>query len=74
MLLLGQFLFGNTLQAQLLCLVMDHQENTDEIKPGIWNVAKTREGDHGTVIGLNTKKAPTVDFYTELFDMIDGLR
>lgn len=49
-------------------------EKADEIKPGIWNVAKTRDGDHGTVIGLNTKKAPTVDFYTELFDMIDKLR
>ena len=53
---------------------VEFPENTDEIKPGIWNVAKTRDGDHGTVIGLNTKKAPTVDFYTELFNMIDKLR
>lgn len=52
----------------------DFPENADEIKPGIWNVAKTRDGDHGTVIGLNAKKATTVEFYTELFDMVDELR
>ena len=49
-------------------------ENIEEIEEGIWNVAETREGDHGTVIGLNAKKGPTVEFYTDLFGMIEELR
>ena len=49
-------------------------EKEKDIKPGIWYVAETRNGDHGTVIGLNAKKAPTVEFYTELFNMIEELR
>lgn len=49
-------------------------ENIEEIEEGIWNVAETREGDHGTVIGLNAKKQPTVEFYTDLFGMIEELR
>lgn len=49
-------------------------ENKKDIQTGIWYVADTREGDHGTVIGLNAKEKPTVEFYTELFDMIDNLK
>lgn len=49
-------------------------ENIEEIEEGIWNVAETRDGDHGTVIGLNAKKDTTVEFYTDLFGMIEELR
>ena len=49
-------------------------EDKEDIQAGIWYVAETREGDHGTVIGLNAKKSPTVKFYTELFEMVEELR
>lgn len=49
-------------------------ENEKDIQTGIWYVAETREGDHGTVIGLNAKNTPTLNFYTELFEMIDNLK
>lgn len=44
-----------------------------EIARGIWHVAPTKEGDHGTVIGLNSQAEPTKNFYTDLFTMIDSL-
>lgn len=49
-------------------------EKEKDIQTGIWYVAETRTGDHGTVIGLNAKADPTVEFYTELFEMIDNLK
>lgn len=53
---------------------VDLPEDIKEIKSGVWNVAKTLDGDHGTVIGLNTDKEKTVDFYTVLFDKLEELR
>ena len=44
-----------------------------EITRGIWHVAPTKDGDHGTVIGLNSKAEPTQNFFTDLFTMIDNL-
>lgn len=44
----------------------------DNIKKGIWNVAETREGDHGTVIGMDADANETHSFYTDLFNMIDS--
>ncbi len=44
-----------------------------EIIKGTWHVMPTREGDHGNVIGLNSKAEPTQNFFTELFTMIDNL-
>ena len=52
---------------------MSLPESAEDIKRGIWNVAPTRKGDHGTVIGLNAKASTTREFYIELFNMIDSL-
>lgn len=45
-----------------------------EIKKGIWNVAETKDGDHGNVIGLNAKADETQEFYVNLFTMVDNLK
>lgn len=47
--------------------------NSEDIKSGVWNVMPTRNGDHGTVIGLNAGVEETHGFYTELFTMIDAI-
>jgi len=47
--------------------------NADKIKSDIWNVMPTKEGDHGTVIGLNADTQKTHSFYTDLFTMIDAV-
>ncbi len=52
---------------------IDLPEKPAEIQRGIWNVAETLKGDHGTVIGLNAEAEPTLQFYTDLFMMIDKL-
>lgn len=44
-----------------------------EMKPGIWYVAPTGDGDHGTVIGLNADTETTNTFYTDLFTMIESI-
>ena len=44
------------------------------LKPGVWYVAPTQTGDHGTVIGLQAAAEPTHQFYDTLFQMIDGLK
>ncbi len=49
-------------------------EDEKDFQPGIWYVAETRDGDHGTVIGLNAKNKPTLNFYIELFETIDSLK
>ena len=41
---------------------------------GVWCVAETREGDHGTVIGLNADAAATLQFWKTLAAQIDGLK
>ena len=45
-----------------------------EIKRGVWQVAPTRSGDHGTVIGLNADAVQTQAFYIDLIKMIDSLK
>ncbi len=44
-----------------------------EIQRGIWNVAPTKEGDHGKVIGLNSGEEVPKTFFTELFTTVDNL-
>lgn len=44
-----------------------------EIQKGIWNVAETKGGDHGKVIGLGNEADDTQGFYVELFELIDRL-
>lgn len=45
-----------------------------DVKRGAWQVAPTRSGDHGTVIGLNADAAQTQAFYIDLIKMIDSLK
>ena len=47
--------------------------NEKEIQKGIWNVAETKDGDHGKVIGLGNESDDTQDFFVELFELIDRL-
>lgn len=49
------------------------QEARKAIQKGIWNVAETKDGDHGKVIGLGGETDETQQFYTKLFTMIDSL-
>ena len=42
----------------------------EDVKPGIWNVMRTRDGDHGTPIGLFADKGETRDFYFEILNML----
>ena len=49
------------------------QEAREVIQKGIWNVAETKDGDHGKVIGLGGETDETQQFYTKLFTMIDSL-
>ncbi len=51
----------------------DFPKEAKEYETGIWYVAPTAEGDHGTVIGLNASAASTRDFYDKLTDMISSL-
>lgn len=48
--------------------------DTSSIEKGVWNVMPVKEGDHGTVIGLNADTEKTRGFYDELFTMIEGLK
>jgi triacylglycerol lipase len=41
--------------------------NSDDIKPGIWNVMKPRIGDHGTPIGLLAPVEDTFKLYDSMF-------
>ncbi len=41
---------------------------------GKWNVMPTREGDHGTAIGLGADKEKTHNFYLEMFELIESSR
>lgn len=51
----------------------DTPEMWEDIETGIWYVAPTKDGDHGTVIGLNAHSDTTQKFYTDLFTMVDAL-
>lgn len=44
-----------------------------EITRGIWHVAPTKEGDHGNVIGLNSRADATQNFFTTHFAIIENL-
>ncbi len=44
-----------------------------EIKRGIWHVLPTKDGDHGTVIGMNGNATQTHQFYADLVEMINTL-
>ncbi|MBQ5824228.1 MAG: helix-turn-helix domain-containing protein [Clostridia bacterium] len=44
-----------------------------EIERGTWYVLPTRDGDHGTVIGMNGNAAQTHQFYADLVTMINAL-
>ena len=46
--------------------------DAENIVKGKWNVMPTREGDHGTVIGLNADETVTHTFYNELINMINS--
>lgn len=52
---------------------VDFTEETEEIERGVWHVAPTKDGDHGTVIGLNATEDSTKSFWFDLATMIDGL-
>ena len=54
-------------------LKSSQSEEEFEIQRGIWNVAPTKEGDHGKVIGLNSGEEVPKTFFTELFTMVDEL-
>jgi len=47
--------------------------DANNIRSGIWNVMPTRNGDHGTAIGLNADAGVTHTFYTDMFKMIDSV-
>ena len=42
----------------------------DDIRPGVWNVMRTRHGDHGTPIGLFTPVEETWELYDGMFEML----
>ena len=44
-----------------------------ELQTGKWYVMPTREGDHGTVIGMQCTKKQTLKFYYELTNLIESL-
>lgn len=46
--------------------------DSENIVKGKWNVMPTREGDHGTVIGLYADAEATRKFYTDLTNMINS--
>lgn len=48
--------------------------DVDNIKKGVWNVAPTGDGDHGTVIGLNADREKTHQFFDTLFEMLTNLK
>ena len=47
--------------------------DSENIVRGKWNVMPTRDGDHGTVIGLYADAEKTRTFYDELAEMINAL-
>lgn len=53
----------------------EHEEYTPgmELETAKWYVMPTREGDHGTVIGMQSTKRQTLSFYYELTDLIESL-
>ena len=53
----------------------EHEDYTPgmELETAKWYVMPTREGDHGTVIGMQCTKRQTLSFYYGLTDLIESL-
>ena len=51
----------------------DLPEDRRSLERGIWYVADTAPGDHGTVIGMQETSDETHGFFDRLFEMLDGL-
>ncbi len=49
-------------------------EEDAKFERGIWYVAPTSRGHHGTVIGLGADTESTQKFYTDLFETVDALK
>ncbi len=49
-------------------------EEDEKFDKGIWYVAPVKRGHHGTVIGLGTSTDATQSFFTEHFELVDGLK
>ena len=47
--------------------------NGTQFSHGKWYVFPTKDGDHGTVIGMNGNAVQTHQFYTDLVEMINAL-
>ncbi len=52
----------------------DLPTDSSKIEPGIWYVAPTGSGDHGTVVGLNASTSATHQFYDELLERLQAIR
>lgn len=52
----------------------DLPQDTSQIQTGVWYVAPTGRGDHGTVIGLNADTTQTHQFYDTLLQMLQAVR
>ena len=48
--------------------------DTENVEKGVWNVAPTVEGDHGTAVGVNADGEKTRSFYDTLFAMVASLK
>ncbi len=53
---------------------VDFEGEFENLDTGIWHVMPTKEGHHGTVIGLTAEADETHKFYTDLFTEIDNLK
>ncbi|MBR4451298.1 MAG: hypothetical protein IKS39_05630, partial [Clostridia bacterium] len=42
----------------------------NDIRPGVWNVMRTLQGDHGTPIGLFTPVEETFALYDDMFALL----
>ena len=52
----------------------DLPDDLSLIETGLWYVAPTRRGDHGTVVGLNADTTETHQFYDALLEMLQAIR
>ena len=49
-------------------------EDVKDIERGVWYISPTKDGDHGTVIGLGGTTEKTNAFYIDLFTLVDSLK
>ena len=66
------FVVSNT---DIQALTDEHEDYSPgmELETAKWYVMPTREGDHGTVIGMQSTKRQTLSFYYELTKLIESL-